>query len=115
MDYHQSVISQLVESTSGLSGLFTDPGLETKLYDRFLQLQQLINDTKATHRRLLQASEHWNEFRKFASLIDPWLKEANVQLLMLLSKAERGRLSHEDSLQYWVSLNLFAMHLSSKL
>ena len=82
--------------------MFSDPGLETKFQERIMQLQEMINDTKSAYRRLLLTVDHWNQFHNFATHIDPWLTEATVQLQMLVNKAERGRLSHEDCLQYWV-------------
>lgn len=106
MEHHRSVAAQLVESTRSLDCLFSDPGLEAKFQERIVQLQQMINDTRATHRQLLLSAEHWNQFREFASHIEPWLTEATAQLQMLVNKAERGRVSHEDCLQYWVNLLL---------
>lgn len=102
MEHHRSVAAQLIESTRSLDCLFSDPGLETKFQERIMQLQEMINDTKSAYRRLLLAVDHWNQFHNFATHIDPWLTEATVQLQMLVNKAERGRLSHEDCLQYWV-------------
>ena len=102
MEYHRSVVAQLSDSTKSLDNLFTDSGLESKFQERVEQLQEMINDVKSSHRRLSLSAEHWNQFHKFSSLIDPWLKETMARLLMLSNKAERGRLNHEDCLQYWV-------------
>lgn len=104
MEHHRSVAAQLVESTRSLDCMFSDPGLEAKFQERIIQLQQMINDTRASHRQLLLSAEHWNEFRQFACHIKPWLSEATAQLQALVTKAERGRASHEDCLQYWVYL-----------
>lgn len=102
MEHHRSVAAQLVESTKSLDCSFTDSGLQAKFQERADQLQQMINDGRATHRRLLLSAEHWNQFQSFACHVDPWLKEAIIQLQMLVTKAEKGRLSQEDCLHYWV-------------
>ncbi len=111
MEHHRSVAAQLMDSTKSLDNLFTDAGLEFKFQERAQQLQAMINDVKASHRRLVSSSEHWIKFQKFSSLIDPWLKETSVRLSMLVNKAERGRLSHEDCLEYWVSFRFKSIEL----
>lgn len=76
--------------------------MDTKFQDRAQQLQQLIDDSKESQQRLSLASEHWKQFRKTASHVDDWLKDAALQLNALLTKAERERLNQDDCLQYWV-------------
>ena len=97
---------QLSESTKSLEHLFTDPGLELKIQERVQHLQEMINDIKTTHRRLLLAAEHWNQFQNAASKVEEWLKETGTPLSILINQTGRGRTSPETCLEYWVSVPL---------
>lgn len=112
MEYHRSVAAQLMDSTKSLDCLFSDPGLQAKFQERAQQLQQMINDVRAIHRRLLLSADHWNQFQNFACQIDSWLKGASDQLQLLVTKFEKGRLSQEDCLQYWVCLHVILLQNS---
>lgn len=103
LEFHRSLSAQLKEPSKQLEELFTEPGMEAKFQDRAHQLQQLIDGSKESHRRLSLAREHWNDFRMLASQLDDWLKDSTLQLNTLLAKSERERLNQDDCLQYWVN------------
>ncbi len=106
MEYHRSLLIQLIEPCQNLNNLILDPGLEVKFQERSLQLQEMINNSKAALRRLALAADHWNQFQQQADQVNQWLKMTNLQLEHFLAKPQKGGLTQDDCFQYWVSFKM---------
>ena len=103
MEYHRSVAAQLITPSHSLNETFQDVGLDEKYQERTNHLQQLINDMKITHSRLLLCIEHWSHFRSNMDKVENWLKDAEGMLQHFLAKVNNEKLNQEECMQYWVS------------
>jgi len=104
MEYHRSVVWQLVEQSRRLAVLLADLGLEHQYEDRAQQLCQLTNDVKRSHQHLLLSMDQWNQFESSSSVIEQWQEETAAKLKHFVDKIDRAeKLSEEECMQYWVS------------
>ena len=104
MEYHRSVVWQLVEQSRRLALSLVDIGLEQQYEDRAQQLYQLTNDVKRSHQHLLLSMDQWNKFESSSKIIEEWQQETSAKLAELVAKIHRGEtIGQEECIQYWVS------------
>jgi len=115
MEYHRSVVWQLVEQSRRLTLPLADLGLEQQYEDRAQQLYQLTNDVKRSHQHLSLSMDQWSKFEKSSSIVEQWQEETTTKLQEFVAKINRAeKFTQEECMQYWVSyFSYWAKNFSS--